>query len=29
MTFAKLPKSGASAVSREGLDLLTFIAPEG
>jgi hypothetical protein len=28
-TFARLPKSDASAVSREGLDLLTFIAPEG
>ena len=28
-TFAKLPKSDASAVTREGLDLLTFIAPEG
>ena len=28
-TFAKLPESDASAVIREGLDLLTFIAPEG
>ena len=28
-TFARLPKPDASAVSREGLDLLTFIAPEG
>ena len=28
-TFAKLSKSDASAVTREGLDLLTFIAPEG
>jgi hypothetical protein len=28
-TFAKLPKPDASAVIREGLDLLTFIAPEG
>ena len=28
-TFARLPKSEASAVSGEGLDLLTFIAPGG
>jgi hypothetical protein len=28
-TFARLPKPDARAVTREGLDLLTFIAPEG
>ena len=28
-TFARLPKSGASAVTAEGLALLAFIAPEG
>jgi len=28
-TFAKLPKPDAGAVTREGIDLLSFIAPEG